>query len=592
MKKANIYRTHSCGELTKSDANKSVTLAGWMHSRRDHGGIIFIDIRDRFGLTQLRFDPDNSEDVFKIADKLRAEDVFTVTGKVIKRPSGMQNKKLATGEIEVDVMELTLLNKSKTPPFEIDREPENLDEDVRLKYRYLDLRHKRMQKNIEFRSDVMSSIRTFFRKNKFIEIETPVMGRETPEGARDYLVPSRVYPGEVYALAQAPQQYKQLLMVAGLDRYFQLSKSFRDEDPRADRFPEFTQVDMEMSYVEQEDVLNIMEELIISLAKEYSQAKVVGEPIVRLKYADVMERYGLDKPDIRFGLELNDVTSIVHKSNFAVFAKAESVQALAAPIASYSRKEFDDLISKAQDLGAKGLAWISLKGASGFESPIAKFFSDDQLKELAKTVGAKKGDAILFVADKKESALDVLGRLRNHIGDLLELRDPKKLAFAWIYDFPMFEFNQEEQRIEPMHHMFTQPYPEDLDKLEKEPLSVKAQLYDLVLNGFELGSGSVRIWQPELQRLVMSMIGISKEEQDKKFGHMLKAFEYGAPPHAGMALGFDRLVALLRGENNMRDLIAFPMNSQARDLMTGAPSPITPAQLKELGLSLRKPLKK
>lgn len=593
----NKYRTHTCGELTKKHVGKTVTIAGWVNGRRDHGGLIFIDLRDRFGLTQVRFDPKSTGEFFKTADMLRSEFVVSITGTVVERPEGMRNKKLATGDIEVDGLDLTILNKSKTPPFAIDHEVANVDEDTRLKYRYLDLRHERLQKNMRMRSDVTYFVRTWLRKNGFLEIETPIMGRETPEGARDYLVPSRIYPGEFYALAQSPQQYKQLLMVAGFDRYMQIAKVFRDEDPRADRVPEHTQVDLEMSFVEREDVLQLVEGLNIAMAKEFSSAKIQKTPFTRLSYADAMARFGSDKPDLRFGLEIKDLTDITRNVAFAVFAKAESVHAIAAPLAKFSRKEFDDLTTVARQLGAQGLAWLAWRD-KGFESPIAKFFKEDELKRFAEATGAKKGDAILFVADSKAVGLDVLGRLRNHIGDLLKLRDPNVLAFAWVLDFPMFEWNADEKRIEPKHHMFTQPFAEHIPLIEKAVgvpgtpdspvLKTMANLYDLVLNGFEMCSGSIRIWQPDLQRAVMRLIGISDEDIERKFGHMLRAFEHGAPPHGGVGYGLDRFLAVIGHESSIREMIAFPMNSRARDPMTGAPSSISEKQLRELHIQIRK----
>ncbi len=592
----NIYRTHTCGELTKKNVGKKVTVAGWVNGRRDHGGLIFIDLRDRYGLTQVRFDPKSTGDFFKTADMLRSEFVVSITGTVVERPAGMRNDKLSTGDIEVDGTEVTIHNKSKTPPFAIDHEVANVDEDLRLKYRYLDLRHERLQKNMRMRSDVTYFVRTWLRKQGFLEIETPIMGRETPEGARDYLVPSRIYPGEFYALAQSPQQYKQLLMVAGFDRYMQIAKVFRDEDPRADRVPEHTQIDLEMSFVEREDVLQLVEGLNIAMAKEFSSAKILKSPFPRLSYADAMSRFGTDKPDLRFGIEIKDLTDITRAVSFAVFAKAETVHAIAAPLAHFSRKEFDALTGVAQQLGAQGLAWLAWRD-KGFESPIAKFFKEDELQAFAKETGAKKGDAILFVADTQAVGLDVLGRLRNHIGDLLKLRDPNVLAFAWILDFPMFEWNAEEKRVEPKHHMFTQPFAEHVDLIEQalgKPagpdspvLQTKANLYDLVLNGLEMCSGSIRIWQPELQRAVMRLIGIPPEDIEKKFGHMLRAFEHGAPPHGGVGYGLDRFLTVIANENSIREMIAFPMNSRARDPMTGAPSTISEKQLRELHLQIR-----
>jgi aspartyl-tRNA synthetase len=604
------YRSHTCGELRESHAGKSVRLAGWVHARRDHGGLIFIDLRDRYGVTQVRFDPKTAGKDFAVANTLRSEFVLSLEGTVVERPAGMKNDKLATGAIEVDAKTCTIVNPSKTPPFEIDRETENLDEDVRLRYRYLDLRHERLARHMRLRSDLTFFVRSWLREQDFMEIETPIMGRETPEGARDYVVPARIYPGEFYALAQSPQQYKQLLMVAGFDRYFQLAKVFRDEDPRADRVPEHTQIDLEMSFVEREDVLQLVEGLITAVAKKFSKAKLQSSPFVRLPFEESMRRFGTDKPDLRFGLELSDVTAMTRKAKFAVFAKAEAVVALAAPIATYSRKQMDDLTTLAKQLGAPGLAWIALRkkaGAvatgepSGFDSPIAKFFSEAELQALAKATGAKQGDTILFAADSLTRARDVLGRLRNHLGDQLKLRDPNVLAFAWVYDFPMFEWNAEEKRIQPMHHMFTQPYKEHLpwiakavkagaagQKPDAEVLKTKANLYDLVLNGFELCSGSIRIWQPELQRDVMRLIGIADKEIEEKFGHMLRAFEFGAPPHGGVGLGLDRIVALLAGETSIREVIAFPMNSRARDPMTGAPSTIGEKQLRELHIAIKK----
>jgi len=593
---ASSYRTHTCGDLRAEHVGTTVRLSGWVNARRDHGGLIFIDVRDRYGLTQVRVDPATAGDSFKIADGLRAEFVATFEGAVVERPSGMRNAALPTGAIEVDVTKCSIINPSQTPPFEIDHEPANLDEDVRLRYRYLDLRHERLAKHMQMRSDLMHFARSWLRGQQFIEIETPVLGRETPEGARDYVVPARVHPGEFYALAQSPQQYKQLLMVAGFDRYFQLAKVFRDEDTRADRVPEHTQIDLEMSFVEREDVLKLVEGLMTALAEQFSSAALVSTPFARISYEEAMSRFGTDKPDIRFGLELADVTDQTRASKFAVFAKAESVQALAAPVAGFSRKEFDTLVEFTKQTGAAGLAWLTLRN-NKFESPIAKFFSEPELKALATATGAKDGDAILFVADTRARALDSLGRLRNHLGEQLKLKDPSKLAFVWVQDFPMFEWNPQEKRIEPMHHMFTQPYAQHVDLIaaalgkkqtpDAAVLATKANLFDLVLNGYELCSGSIRIWQPKLQRDVMRLIGLEDAEIDQKFGHMLRAFEYGAPPHGGVGLGLDRIIAVLAGEPSIREMIAFPMNSKARDPMTGAPSAISAQQLKELHIQVK-----
>lgn len=586
----NPYRTHTAGALRADDVGKEVRLAGWVNRRRDHGGLIFIDLRDRWGITQVTFDPERSE-LFARAESLRPEWSVSVSGVVARRPEGNENPDLATGEIEVVASDLRVLNTSETPPFEIDRD-RPIDELLRLKYRYLDLRRTRMRENIAFRHRVVRHMREFLSARDFLEIETPLLTASTPEGARDYLVPARLYPGQFYALPQSPQQFKQLLMVAGFERYFQIARALRDEDQRGDRQPEHTQLDLEMSYTTQEEVLGLVEDLFVEIVEELSDKRLLGKPFTRLTFREAMDRFGTDKPDLRFGLELRDVSETARSSEFKVFRGAVenggSVRGLAAGgLGDLSRREIEELTSVAATGGARGLAWMrAVEGE--LTGPIAKFFSEDEKATLRDAFDAEDGDYVFFVADSDSVVFESLNRLRLHLRDRLGLADPDVLAMAWVTDFPLFEWNEEEGRIEPMHHMFTMPREEDLPLLDSDPLRVLGQLYDLVANGTELASGSIRIHLPDLQQKVFSLIGIAPAEAERRFGAMLNAFKYGAPPHGGMAPGIDRLIMVLRDEPNIREVMAFPKTQAARDEMMDAPGPVSEAQLKDLHIAIRK----
>ncbi len=590
---ANPYRTHMAGELRASNVGERVRLAGWVNRRRDHGGLIFIDVRDRWGITQVTFDPDLAE-VFIKAESLRPEWSISVEGEVKRRPEGNENPDLATGEIEVAATTLAILNPSKTPPFEIDRE-RPVDELLRLKYRYLDLRRARMQENILFRHQVVKHMRDYLSARDFVEIETPLLTASTPEGARDYLVPARLYPGQFYALPQSPQQFKQLLMVAGFERYFQVARALRDEDGRGDRQPEHTQLDIEMSYATQEEILALIEGLYVETVENLSEKNLFRKPFPRLTYKEAMERFGTDKPDLRFGLELKDVSEIVRGSNFKVFRGAVesggSVRGIAVGgLDDLSRRELDELTAVASAGGAKGLAHLKVS-EEDLTGPIAKFFSNEEENALKEALEAREGDYMFFVADRDAIVFESLNRLRLHFRDALGLADTSMLAFCWITDFPLFEWNEDEGRIEPMHHMFTMPREEDLGLLDTDPLMIVGELYDLVANGTELASGSIRIHRPELQQKVLSLVGIPPEEAERRFGALLEAFRYGAPPHGGIAPGVDRLIMLLKDEPNIREVIAFPKTQAARDEMMNAPALVTEEQLKELHITIIPPRK-
>jgi len=595
-----LLKDHSCGELRKGDVGAQVTLAGWVDRRRDHGGLIFIDLRDREGITQVVFDPEKSADCHKTASKMRGEYVIQVSGEVSPRPKGTENPKLPTGDIEVIAHSAAILNTSKTPPFYINEEVE-VDEALRLKYRYLDLRRPRMRRNLALRHRVIKFIRDFMDSHGFIDIETPILTKSTPEGARDYLVPSRVQAGKFYALPQSPQQMKQLLMVAGVEKYFQIARCFRDEDTRADRQPEFTQLDLEMSFIEVDDILRLMEELFTALVKAIKPEMKVLKPFPRLSFAEAMERYGTDKPDLRFGMELADLTEIAVQSDFAVFrdviAEGGRVKGICAPgCAGYSRSQLNELNKFVQELGAAGLLTMSLGTEGGdlkdltmeeVKSVAARFMTLEQVGQMAQLLGAKRGDLLLIVAGNKMLADTVLGELRRHMGHRLNLAAPDLFAFAFIQDFPLLRWDEEARRWDSEHHPFTAPQEEDIPLMESAPEKVRGKHYDVVGNGYELGGGSIRIHTGELQRKIFRLLGYKDKEIDARFGHMLEAFEYGAPPHGGIALGLDRIIMLLAGEETIREVIAFPKNQAAVDLTFDAPSSVSEQQLAELHLRLR-----
>jgi len=587
-----MLKTCSCGELTSKNIGQKVTLAGWVHRRRDHGGLVFIDLRDREGLVQVMFNPELSKKGHKIATRLRHEFVLKVVGEVAKRPTGTENPKLATGEVEVIAEEAEILNPSKTPPFDLNEDIE-IDENLRLKYRYLDLRRPQMRDNIILRHRVIKFMRDFLDARGFIEIETPILIKSTPEGARDYLVPSRIHPGKFYALPQSPQQLKQLLMVAGFEKYFQIARCFRDEDLRADRQPEFTQLDLEMSFVEEEDILSLMEELFTTLVENVKPNMKMMKPFPRLSYVDTMERYGTDKPDLRFGVEIRDLSDIAARSDFAVFRTALKeggrVRGICAPgCAHYSRRQLEDLTEFVQARGAKGLVTLPLAEETEQAKSIAtRFLTPEQVAEMAAKFEAKEGDLLLIVAGKPSVVEGALSALRLEMAHRLELADPNLLVFCFILDYPLLEWSEEERRWESMHHPFTAPRDEDIPLLDTAPEKVHAKHYDLVCNGCELSSGSIRIHNRQLQEKIFHLLGYGAEEVKQRFGHLLEAFEYGAPPHGGIAPGIDRVVMLLAGEETIRDVIPFPKNQSSMDVMFDAPSPVSEDQLKELHLRLR-----
>ena len=595
-----MLKSHSCGELNKKHVGSKVTLAGWVDRRRDHGGLIFIDLRDREGVVQVVFNPETSKECCEIASEMRNEYVVRVSGEVARRPPGTENPKLATGEIEVIAQNTDILNPSKTPPFYINEEIE-VEESLRFKYRYLDLRRPRMKENLLLRHRVVKFIRDFLSDRGFIEVETPILIKSTPEGARDYLVPSRLHPGKFYALPQSPQQIKQLLMVAGMEKYFQIVKCFRDEDTRADRQPEFTQLDIEMSFIEEEDILNLIEELFTAMVETVKPEMRVVKPFPRLAYAEAMERYGTDKPDLRFGLEIRDLSDIVAQSDFSVFrsaiAEGGKVKGIRAPGgATYTRRQLDELNKLVRDMGAEGLVTISLGPSAGklndltmemVKSVAAKFLTLDQIKQMAKRLEADMGDLLLIIAGRPKVVNTALGELRLEMGRRLKLADPSALAFAFIIGFPLLKRNEETGQWEPMHHPFTSPREEDMSLLDSAPEEVRGKHYDLVCNGCEIAGGSLRIYTSHLQRKLFKLLGYRDEEIEERFGHLLEAFDYGAPPHGGIASGIDRMVMLLAGEETIREVMAFPKNQSAADLTFNAPSPVTEEQLTQLHLRLR-----
>lgn len=588
-----MKRTHHSGLLRKENAGEDVALCGWVSRRRDHGGLIFVDLRDRSGLLQIVFDAAAmGEDAFHKAESIRSEYVLAVKGKVRARDAETVNPNMETGEIEVVVSELRILNKAKTPPFYI-QDGVDVDETVRMKYRYLDLRRPEMQANIILRHKVAKVMRDFFDANGFLEIETPMLCKSTPEGARDFLVPSRLNPGEFYALPQSPQIFKQILQVAGFEKYFQIVRCFRDEDLRADRQPEFTQLDIEMSFMSEEEILTLMEEMIKDLFDK-TVGKTVETPLLRMSWDDAMDNYGSDKPDLRFDMKLMDISEYVKGSDFKVFndvlAKNGQVKCIKVDgYANIPRRELDGLVEFVKIYGAKGLAWIQYS-EEGVKSPFKKFYSDEVFEDIEKATNSKTGDLLLVVADQRLTVAAALGALRCEMAKRLNLIDPDKLCFLWIVDFPMYEYSEEEKRWKAMHHPFTAPRDEDIEFLLTDPGKVKAKAYDMVLNGVEIGGGSLRIYQDELQAKVFESLGLTKEEAHTKFGFMMDAFEYGAPPHGGIAFGLDRLVMIMAKRNSIRDVIAFPKNQSARDVMSDAPSPVDDKQLREL--SIKTALKK
>lgn len=582
-------RSYFCGEVPETAVGEKVTLKGWVQTRRDLGGLIFIDLRDRSGIVQVVFNPETSLEALQTAEKIRSEYVLSVEGTVVAREEATYNENLATGKIEVQAQSVTILNAAKTPPFEI-ADKTDVSEDVRLKYRYLDFRRPVIFNTLKMRHQVTKSIRDFLDSEEFLDIETPILTKSTPEGARDYLVPSRVHPGEFYALPQSPQLFKQLLMVGGIERYYQIARCFRDEDLRADRQPEFTQVDIETSFLGQDDIMNLMENMMTKVMKEVKGIEI-STPFPRMTYDEAMSRFGSDKPDTRFGLELVDLSEIVKNSGFKVFAaaveKGGQVKGINVKGAAekYSRKDMDALTEFVAVYGAKGLAWLKVE-EDGLKGPIAKFFTEDESKAISATLEANVGDILVFVADKKSVVADSLGALRLKLGKELGLIDQSLFNFLWVTDWPLFEYSEDDNRYYAAHHPFTMPFREDIPFLESEPEKVRAQAYDIVLNGYELGGGSLRIFERDIQERMFKVLGFTPEAANEQFGFLMTAFEYGTPPHGGIAMGLDRLVMLLAGSSNLRDTIAFPKTASASCLLTDAPGEVSLEQLHELHLSL------
>ena len=584
-------RTTYCGLVTEEFLNEKVTLKGWVHNRRDLGGLIFVDLRDREGIVQIVFNPDFSEEALQVAETVRSEYVVEVEGVVTKRDAETINPKIKTGQVEVQVSNIEIINKSETPPFSINEENVNVDENIRLKYRYLDLRRQELAQTFKMRHQTTRSIRQYLDNNGFFDIETPVLTKSTPEGARDYLVPSRVHEGEFYALPQSPQLFKQLLMISGFDKYYQIVKCFRDEDLRADRQPEFTQVDIEMSFVDQEDIIAMGEDMLRKVVKDVKGIDVSG-PFPRMTYAEAMDRFGSDKPDTRFGMELINVSQLGKEMNFKVFKDTVDnngeIKAIVAKDAAnkYTRKDMDALTEFVNIYGAKGLAWVKVVD-DGLSGPIARFFEDVNVETLKQLTEAKPGDLVMFVADKPNVVAQSLGALRIKLAKELGLIDESKLNFLWVTDWPLLEYDEDAKRYVAAHHPFTSPKREDIEKLDTEPENVQANAYDIVLNGYELGGGSIRIHDGELQQKMFEVLGFTNEQAQEQFGFLLDAFKYGAPPHGGIALGLDRLVMLLTNRTNLRDTIAFPKTASATCLLTNAPGEVSDKQLEELSLRIR-----
>ena len=594
-----MLKTHNCGELRSDHAGQQVTLAGWVHRRRDQGGLIFIDLRDRWGITQIVVDKATNPDAHSVADSARSEYVIQVTGAVRQRPAGAENTDLPTGGIEIVGTDITILNASKTPPFPINRE-DFVDDESKMAYRYLYLRRPEMQSNIVLRHRVVKFMRDYLDKRGFVEVETPILFKTTPEGARDFLVPSRLNPGQFYALPQSPQQLKQLLMVAGYERYFQIARCFRDEDLRGDRQPEFTQLDLEMSFVQRDDVMELVEGLMTAIVREVAGREPKWTPFPRIKYEDAMEKYGSDKPDLRYELAAVDITELAGKTGFPIFvnnvAAGKPVKVLRAPKMGLRsgmalRKLAEELESLARSAGAKGLAWLALPETEEGEvkGPIGKYFTVDQKLDLFAKTDAEPGDLLLFISDERDTVYRIVDTLRRHLAQELNLIDPEVLAFAWIIDFPEFYWNEEEKRWDPSQHLFTMPMPEDLHLLDTDPGKARGSQYDLACNGYEVAGGSIRIHDRAIQEKIFPLIGLTLEQAKEQFGHMLEAFEFGTPPHGGLASGVDRLVMVLAGEKNIREVIAFPKTQQGADIMANAPSEPEPRQLEELHIRVVHP---